>query len=320
MRSASNGEQNKLSSILEVGASRDVGLVRSENQDNICALLVPNTPQGITGIFAVADGMGGGKAGDRASQIAINGVVLLMGRAGNPKTYAEDEPEAIAEMLRDSISQINSQVYSAGNSSESMSGMGTTLTIAVLTGSTLVIGHVGDSRAYLLGSEGIRQLTTDHTFVSEEVARGVLTEDEARVHPRRNLLTRAVGPKADVQAEVLISKVMPGETVLLCSDGLHGLVEDRQIAGILESNSPKDATIKLVDMANEQGGTDNVTALVALIKSTDSLPASAWTTGETATIFSSVDRQRTRPNLVSAIVFPFAVLGRFVKSILVLRS
>lgn len=257
-----------------LGARTDVGRVRQNNEDNYCALLAPNTPRGVGGVLAVADGVGGHQAGERASQMAVEGVTRLLGKnsasAGRGLSVKQREKQ-----LREAAIKINGDVFAAADTVSSR-GMGTTLSIAVVEGKTVSIGHVGDSRVYLQRNGSLKQITPDHSWVAEEIERGTMTREEAARHPRRNLLTRAVGTQPEVEPSTLSVSLEPGDILMLCSDGLHGLVKDDRIAAVLSSKEPDQAVKVLVDMANSAGGTDNVTVIVAKVVSVDPLPDELW--------------------------------------------
>lgn len=227
---------------LLVASRTDVGRVRPGNED---ALLVTDDAR----LVAVADGMGGHRAGEVASATAI--AALLAGvERGDP--------------IDDAITAANDAVVTRAASDLDLRGMGTTLTTGLVDGSTLRIGHVGDSRAYLLRDGELRQLTTDHSVVAELIAAGELTEDEALVDPRRAMITRALGIDATVEVDVLEVALLPGDRLLLCSDGLTTMVRDDAIAAVLATEEdPQRAADGLVDAANAAGGADNVTVVVA---------------------------------------------------------
>ena len=230
---------------LVIGASEDTGLVRTINEDSHCALLPPNTPNGVGGILAVADGVGGQEGGEVASQMAVDGVANLLGRAVGSSTV---RPADMPSLLRSAIVEINRQVFEAAFERQGGVAMATTLSIAVVEGKCLWIGHVGDSRVYLYRDRVLKQLTPDHSWVAEEVARGAMTPSEAATDRRRNLLTRAIGTTAEVQPTTLKVDLLPGDTVLLCSDGLYGMVTNERIAAVLGAKPPKEAADVLVDM------------------------------------------------------------------------
>jgi protein phosphatase len=232
-----------------MGAATDVGRVRDGNED---AYLVDDA----MGLVAVADGMGGHRAGEVASATALEALRAAI-TSGHP--------------LRESIEDANDAVFTKSRSDQDLHGMGTTLTAATLvTGGTLLVGHVGDSRAYLLHDGELRQVTVDHSLVEELVREGRLTADEAAVHPQRSSITRALGVDASVEVDVYPVELVPGDRLLLCSDGLTGMVQPDDIAATLRRESdPNRAAAQLVDAANLAGGEDNITVVVAV---TDEAP------------------------------------------------
>ncbi|NQW16292.1 MAG: Stp1/IreP family PP2C-type Ser/Thr phosphatase [Chloroflexi bacterium] len=261
---------------LAIGARLDVGRVRANNEDNYCAILPPYTPLGFGGVLAVADGIGGQRAGEVASQMAVDGVAELFG----PDRDLGESPEQSVGSL---VQEINGRVFTAASRDVSGSGMGTTLTVAVVESNRLFIGHVGDSRAYRLRGGQLTQLTPDHSWVAEEVARGAMTPEEAANHPRRNIITRAIGAAPDVDPFTAVFDLMASDSLVLCSDGLHGLVSDDRIKAVLESKSPEEAADVLVDMANTAGGIDNIAVVVARVLSTAPSPLELWTVDDSRT-------------------------------------
>jgi serine/threonine protein phosphatase PrpC len=221
-----------------VGARTDVGRVREGNEDSYMV----HEP-----LFAVADGMGGHQGGEVASKLALD--TLLEATDG----------VALAQAVQDA----NRAVFERAGSDPALAGMGTTLTAFLADGDTLRLAHVGDSRAYLLRGGELRRITTDHTVVEGLVEKGELTPQEASIHPQRSILTRAVGVEGDVQVDQASLDLRPGDRLLLCSDGLTGMIEDDHINRILEERpDPQAAADALVEAANEAGGQDNVTAVV----------------------------------------------------------
>ena len=248
---------------ITLGSQTHVGMTRASNQDAYCAILAPNTPPGTDALLAVADGMGGHQAGEVASAIAIQGLVRRL----SPQDAGGTAPlpkEIRSAFLGEVVQQVNADIHLAAQRPETQ-GMGTTLTMALLAGSSLSIAHVGDSRAYLLRQGHLRQLSKDHSWVEEEVARGALTPEQARTHPMRNILTQALGTAPRVQVETLETEIQEGDTLLLCSDGLHSLVTDEEIAQLLAGGPPQASSQALVDRANSLGGTDNITVIVARV-------------------------------------------------------
>ncbi|MBM3957409.1 MAG: serine/threonine-protein phosphatase [Gemmatimonadetes bacterium] len=301
-----------------LGAVTHVGRVRKENQDFYCALLAPNTAPGIGGVLAVADGMGGHQSGERASQMVIAGVVRSLGKrkAGDPEP-AGAPPSASGggrlDQIRDLVARVNGEVLAAAGTPENR-GMGTTLSLAVVEGSTLSVGHVGDSRVYLYRNGSLAQLTTDHSWVAEEVARGALSAEEARQHPRRNLITRAIGIGPAVEPVAFAAELEAGDTILVCSDGLHGMVPDDQIAAVVAGKEPKEAAETLVDMANAAGGSDNVTAVVGRVTSVEPLPAAVWEAPGGRTV--AAGRRRESLWELTVLLSPFLLLRWLLRTLL----
>lgn len=219
-----------------------VGLVRTGNED---AFLVAPP------LFAVADGLGGHQSGEIASSIAID-------------TLLESAPRAAdAKSLGRAARRANSAVIEAAESGRGRSGMGTTLTAAMIDGTRLAVAHVGDSRAYLLHFGALEQLTQDHSMVADLVRQGQLTAEESRVHPNRSVITRALGSDPNMLVDTFEVEAAGGDRLLLATDGLTSMVDDDQIARILASEpSPQQAVDALIDRALTAGGHDNVTAVV----------------------------------------------------------
>ncbi len=238
---------------LTTGAATDVGRVREGNED---AYLVDDA----MGLVAVADGMGGHRAGEVASATALEALRSAITH-GRP--------------LRESMQDANEAVFTKSLTDDELRGMGTTLTAATLvTGGIVLVGHVGDSRAYLLHDGELRQVTMDHSLVEELVREGRLTADEAAVHPQRSIITRALGVDASVEVDVYPVELAPGDRLLLCSDGLTGMVQAETIAGTLRrEEDPARAAAALIDAANVAGGEDNITAVVVAV--TDDPPLRA---------------------------------------------
>ncbi len=225
----------------------DVGRVREGNED---AYLVADS------VVAVADGMGGHLAGEVASSTALEPLRELDGRV------FPDSADALAA-LRDAVVSANSSVVQMATDEPSYRGMGTTLTAALLEGRRLHVAHVGDSRAYLLRDGHFSQLTDDHTFVQHLIDEGQITEEEAANHPQRSMITRAIGVSVDIDVDAMTLDLQPDDVVLLCSDGLTGVVSDADIAQTLAADGDLDKVLtRLVEMANEAGGPDNITAVI----------------------------------------------------------
>jgi PPM family protein phosphatase len=224
---------------IEVGSATDIGRVRERNEDSV--LVSPP-------LYVVADGMGGHRGGQVASQVALEAMEGLAteGRGS----------------LADHVRRANRAVWDRSVEDERLSGMGTTLTAAQIDGASALIAHVGDSRAYLLREGSLQQLTADHTLVARMVKSGEITEAEAEVHPHKNVLTRALGTE-EVEVDEDSIGLVDGDRLLLCSDGLTGMVTEDQIQAILEnSDQPQQAADRLVKAANRAGGIDNITVVV----------------------------------------------------------
>ena len=231
-------------------ATTDHGLRRPENED---AYLVDAEQ----GLFCVADGMGGHAAGEVASRMAVEVLASEMARP--------DAAPALDARLRDAVIAANNAIFEAAERDPALAGMGTTLTALALhpAGRTFTIAHVGDSRAYLFRRGELQQLTEDHTWVQQQVDAGLLTPEEARRHPLSSMLTRAVGLVPDPEVDIIQGDLESGDLLLLCSDGLTGMVDDDELAYILGRDLPlDDAARELVDAANRNGGTDNITAIL----------------------------------------------------------
>ncbi|MBI5168187.1 MAG: Stp1/IreP family PP2C-type Ser/Thr phosphatase [Candidatus Eisenbacteria bacterium] len=245
---------------LQLATLTDVGRKRSGNEDSH-AVWVSEEPAEFArrgALLVVADGMGGANAGEVASRLAADTVI---------ETYRADTSGDPARALQVAIETANSRVHSQSVANHDQRGMGTTCTAVVVRGDKVWIGHVGDSRAYLVREGETHRLTSDHSLVAELVERGHLTEQEARHDPRRNVVTRSVGALADVQVDAgpIDEPLRPGDRIVICSDGLHGQVSDSEIAMLAGDQEPDEACQSLIDLANERGGPDNITVIVARI-------------------------------------------------------
>ncbi len=232
--------------VLAAGSS-DVGQVREGNED---ALLIRNS------VFAVADGMGGHLAGEVASAAALEPIEALDGRVFPDATEA-------ATALTNAVVAANTTVSKLATDNPLYRGMGTTLTAALIEGRRAHVAHVGDSRAYLLRDGQFSQLTDDHTLVQHLVDEGQITREEAAHHPQRSIITRAIGVSPEVDVDAMTLELQPGDQLLMCSDGLTGVVEDRVIAELLDTTAdPDEAVSRLVELANQAGGPDNITVVL----------------------------------------------------------
>jgi serine/threonine protein phosphatase PrpC len=203
-------------------------------------------------LFAVADGMGGAKAGEVASALAADAVQ----ESGNDGESGEARVSALIE-------EANRRVFRRASEDREASGMGTTMTVALVESDEVAIGHVGDSRAYLIRDGRLEQLTDDHSLVAELVRSGKLTPEEAETHPQRSVITRALGTEADVDVDTFSVRSAPGDLFLLCSDGLTSMVDDETILDAVERNRAdlEEAAKALINAANRGGGEDNITVV-----------------------------------------------------------
>jgi protein phosphatase len=240
---------------LELAQISDVGMVRERNED-CCGYWEPKNEdefQRKGRLAIVADGMGGHEGGELASRIAVETTCFFYGRA------ADLEPaEALAAALREAHERIRTYAHEHPQ----FHNMGTTCTAAVIHGRHLWVAHIGDSRLYLFRGGKLRRLTRDHSYVNQLLESGVITHAEAQHHPQRNVLTSALGigrdgVPIDVSAEP--TQLEPGDKLLLCTDGLWGLVSERELHDIVEAHPPAEACQMLVNLANERGGNDNIT-------------------------------------------------------------
>ncbi len=248
---------------LEFTGLSHVGRVRKENQDAF--LLPPREAE--PWLLAVADGMGGMAGGAVASRLALEVLAREVARA-----LEGNQPWGAA--LRRAVEAANREVWRRAQAEPGLRGMGTTLVAALLGGRRLVAANVGDSRAYLLRGGELRQLSEDHSLVQQEVAQGLITPEQARTHAMKNVLTRAVGADEEVEVDLFSRELEGGELLLLCSDGLHGVLPDAAIREIL-LGTPRleEAARRLVEAANQMGGPDNVSVVLARVEEVE--PAEA---------------------------------------------
>ena len=243
--------------LISCAGDTHVGVVRSGNEDSFlldCA----------RGMFIVADGMGGHAAGEVASEMAVEIIAReLNGIRGLADPGKHDR-------MRGAIRTANQAIFERTMSEADKRGMGTTTTVMVLFAKRYLIGQVGDSRAYLLRRGGLFQLTKDHSYVQEQVDAGLLTADQARTHPYSNVITRCVGANEDVVPDVYFGTLERGDVILLASDGLTGMLEDDQLAKILDSQATPEIWVsRMIAEANRRGGLDNITAIVVKVDEID---------------------------------------------------
>ena len=239
----SKAEENLPAGIL-CAFRTDVGKVRANNQD------APIVSEKLR-LYGVADGMGGHKGGEVASTSARDDLLREL----------EGKTPSVAT-LSGAIEEVNRQIYHQQEHDDTLTGMGTTLSVLWMSDNFVYIGHVGDSRVYLLRDGEFKQMTLDHSLVEQLVREGVLTEEEAQNHPMRNIITRAIGTDESVEVDVVVEERRKGDLWLACSDGLHGLVDDRQMRDALRQYAPEKAADVLLKAALDAGGRDNVTLVI----------------------------------------------------------
>ena len=242
---------------MEVQAATDIGLRRSQNEDHFMSWSPddPDERQRRGVLLVVADGMGGARAGEVASHVAVDAAV---------RAWREAKGEHVVEELAGALEAANRAVHAESLTHPEMSGMGTTLTLVACQGERVSYAHVGDSRAYLVRDGSIRQLTEDHSLVAQLVRDHQLTPEQARVDPRRNVVTRSVGvgTQVEIDAASISDPLRRGDTLVLSTDGLHGLVTDDEIAE-LAGGEMSHACDELIELARQRGGHDNITVVLA---------------------------------------------------------
>lgn len=233
----------------------DTGKIRQHNEDD--AGIFKGKDEFILAV--VADGMGGHLAGDVASKMAVK----AMGEKWNEAETIPTAPSECEKWLIEQILSVNSKIYDHAQAHEECQGMGTTIVCALFTGKTVSVAHIGDSRCYLLQDDDFVQVTEDHSLVNELVRTGEISREDAEHHPRKNVLTKALGTDQLVSIDTRSFDIEPGDKLLLCSDGLTNKVEGTELKDILQSDSaPQEKVNLLVDKANQNGGEDNITAVL----------------------------------------------------------
>ena len=238
---------------IEVGKATNVGMIRPGNEDAFYT-------DAADGLFIVADGMGGHAAGEIASEMAVT----ILARELKPVHQIDD---AVAGTVNRALKQANSEIFQRTLAEVDKQGMGTTASLLIMRDGKYLIGQVGDSRVYLLREGTLTQLTKDHSYVQEQVDAGFLTPEQARYHPYSNVITRCVGASADVEPDTYAGDVRSGDTFLVASDGLTGMVDDRRLQTLLQNKvaSAQRVVDSLIAEANGRGGLDNITAIVVRV-------------------------------------------------------
>lgn len=241
---------------VDVWCQTDVGLKRENNQDTF--LLDPDL-----GLYIVADGMGGHSGGEVASALAAQTVKDTI-----QESFDKESGVDARELLIRAYKKASQRVHEESQRRPELSGMGTTMVVALIRDDNVYIGNVGDSRAYLSTSEGYWQLTEDHSLVNEEIRSGRITEAQAKNYFAKNVITRSVGFESEVNPDVIQKKIKVGDTIVICSDGLSGLVPDQKISEVTRNFPPNEVVPILIDLAKSNGGDDNVTVLLLSVSET----------------------------------------------------
>ena len=261
----------KITEALEIFSQTHPGMVRSHNEDSVAC-------EPDVGLVVLADGMGGYNAGEVASGIAVSVVATEVSHGLQNASPIDRDGESGEELgvrlLRDNIQKANSSIFHAAESQPQYSGMGTTIVSGLFYDNRVATGHVGDSRMYRLRGEALESITRDHSLLQEQIDGGIISVEDARLSKNKNLVTRAVGIDAEVLPEIHVHDVMVGDVYLLCSDGLNDMVEDDDIQSTLyamQGNLPLAAN-QLIQMANDNGGRDNVSVILVKVKGKFSVP------------------------------------------------
>jgi protein phosphatase len=247
----------------------DVGQRRDHNED---ALLIDVD----LGLFVVADGMGGHAGGGTASRLAVETIraELQRVRGAEPGLFGsgtEGEENPLPDVLGHAVERACTVIFEAAQADPELAGMGTTVTAALIDSRSAFVAHVGDSRAYLLRGGHIYQVTQDHSLVAEQLRVGAISAEEARNSRFKNIITRSVGFERDVLVDLMGLELEPGDTMLICCDGLSNMIEDPEILRLVEAHGV-DSVERLVDLANQRGGDDNITVAVVRVSEPDEVP------------------------------------------------
>jgi PPM family protein phosphatase len=239
----------------------DVGLKRGHNEDNYLINEELN-------LFVVADGMGGHAGGEYASAIAVNTVeeiVSSMAVTAEGEQTTTDPVELTRQKLSHAIRLSGRRIFEKAKEQTEFHGMGTTVVVVLVENGNAFVAHVGDSRVYLLRDGVMEQVTEDHSLIAEKIRHGLITPEEAKNHRMRNVITRSLGYQEDVEVDLTVRAIRRGDQYLLCSDGLSGHVEDDEMASLMGDNSPQNAARKLIILACDRGGDDNITTVIARV-------------------------------------------------------
>lgn len=248
---------SRSSSIKAKGAS-DVGQLRSSNQDSFLVSTGDN-------LYIVADGMGGHAGGEIASKLCIEKIDSYLKEYNKEFASQDTTDSALSAIMVNSVNHASAKIYEHALEEPSLRGMGTTATVLKIIDKKAFTAHVGDSRLYLIRSGFLYQMTYDHSLVNEQVRAGIISQEEADLHHLKNVITRSVGYQEEEDVDTIVFEIEEGDYLLLCSDGLHGKVEDREIAHMVINNGLS-AAGQLIDLANKRGGEDNITVVIVSIQ------------------------------------------------------
>ncbi len=231
----------------------DVGLRRSSNQDRVYASTEP--AGSLSNLFILADGMGGHKAGDTASTMAVEGLIDFFGK--------EFPNKDIHGILKEGVKEVNHEMYLASQEDESLNGMGSTLVVATIKDNVLYVANIGDSRLYLLRDDEMEQITKDNSYVEEMVAAGMIRRDSRDYREKKNFITRALGVEETVSPDLYALKLMAGDRIIICSDGLSNMVDEFEMEYIIDSEETLKLQARgLIEAANRNGGKDNISVIL----------------------------------------------------------
>lgn len=243
---------------MKVGVATDIGLVRSINEDSYyCS----NGTRGLY-LYIIADGMGGHSGGEIASKASVETVRHFIETNFERPEYVEDR----LSMIREAMARANSEVYNRATAIDGLEGMGTTLTMAIIDRKRLYVGHIGDSRMYLLRNGKFDKLTEDHSLVAELIKKGSISPEEGDRHPQKNIITRALGTDRNIEMDLLTKDLQRDDLILMCTDGLTNMLDLEEIVSLCDAEvNPQSLVEKLVDSANNKGGTDNTTVIAVKV-------------------------------------------------------
>ncbi|MFT7616575.1 MAG: serine/threonine protein phosphatase PrpC [Planctomycetota bacterium] len=252
------GTEKRMAEKVEIAVETHVGMVRAENQDHFCVLPAKGSADEMSKghLVVVADGMGGHTGGSIASQ-TTTGAIL--------EAFDSSKMETMRDLLEESVLASNEAVKAKQQKNIQLKDMGTTCVAALFRGSALMVAHLGDSRCYMHRGDQNEQVTRDHTYLNELIDIGLLTEEQAEGHPDKNIITRCVGMSTNLEIDFNRRTLEPGDIISICSDGLSNFVSMDECGEVVRELAPKEACLKLIEMANERGGDDNITVAVILI-------------------------------------------------------